>query len=218
MTPISKSLLSQDYSCLFYADDIVVFSVNKSLNRTSFRLNSALNSLDNKLSSAFFEVAPDKSQLMIFTRKRYADFPPVYINNKTNNKTIVTSNTITFLGLILDSKLRWVSHFNYLKCIISKWSNLLRALAGTWWGAHPSPLLLVYKYIIRSKVGYVSFFIFKLVPNTPQQTVCYVNLVSLICHRSYTICTEYLFESGMYLSTYRNSVTSNCKEVFVKTH
>lgn len=153
MTPISKSLSSHDYSCLFYADDIVVFSVNKSLNHAIFRLNSALNSLNNKLSSAFFEVAPDKSQLMIFTRKRYAYFPPVYINNKI----IVPSNTITYLGLILDQKLRWVPHFNNLKCIISKWSNLLRALAGTWWGAHPSSLLLVYKSIIRSKVDYGSF-------------------------------------------------------------
>jgi hypothetical protein len=34
---------------------------------------------------------------------------------------------------------------------------LLRALAGTWWGAHPSSLLLVYKSIIRSKVDYGSF-------------------------------------------------------------
>ena len=109
-------------------NNFVVFSVNKSLNHAIFHLNSALYSLNNKLSSAFFEVAPDKSQLMIFTRKRYIDFPPVYINNKT----IVPSNTITYLGLILDPKLRWVPHFNYLKCIISKWSNLLRALAGTW--------------------------------------------------------------------------------------
>lgn len=62
--PISKSLSSHDYSCLFYSDDIVVFSVNKYVNCGIFLLNSALNSLNNKLSSAFFEVGPDKSQLM----------------------------------------------------------------------------------------------------------------------------------------------------------
>jgi len=55
MTPISKSLSSHD--------DIVVFSVNKSLNCTILHLNSALRSLNNKLSSEFFEVAPVKNQL-----------------------------------------------------------------------------------------------------------------------------------------------------------
>jgi ribonuclease HI len=153
MIPICKDLYSLDHSCLFYADDIVVFSANKSLNIAILHLNFALDSLCNKLSLAFFEVAPDKSQTMIFTRKRYVDFSPIYIDNRS----IVPSNSVKYLGLILDPKLRWVPHFNYLKCAISKWSNLLRALAGTWWGAHPSSLLLIFKSIIRSKVDYGSF-------------------------------------------------------------
>jgi len=50
-----------------------------------------------------------------------------------------------------------VPHLKHLKCIIYKCSNLLRALAGTWWGAHPSSFLLVFKSIICSKVDYGSF-------------------------------------------------------------
>jgi len=90
---------------------------------------------------------------MIFIRKRYITFPPIYINNKS----IVPSNSTRYLGLILDPKLWLVPHFNYLRSTISKWSNILRALAGTWWGAHPESLLLVYKSIIQSKFDYGSF-------------------------------------------------------------
>ncbi|XP_050525071.1 uncharacterized protein LOC126896384 [Daktulosphaira vitifoliae] len=48
-------------------------------------------------------------------------------------------------------------HFKYLISSISRWSNLLRSIAGTWWGSHPSSLLLIFKALIRSKVDYGSF-------------------------------------------------------------
>lgn len=67
------------------------------------------------------------------------------------------SKDIEYLGLKLDSKLRWVPHFQYLNGIISRWSNLLRATAGINWGSHPSCLQTIYNSVIRSKADYGSF-------------------------------------------------------------
>jgi len=84
-------------------------------------------------------------------------------NKSTGNKSILSNIIIIFQHATLLStlcpKLRWVPHFNYLNSLVTKWSNLFRALAGTWWGAHSSSLLLIFKSIIGSKVDYGSFLL-----------------------------------------------------------
>jgi len=75
MIAISQALSSYDFY-LFYADDIVVFAVDKFLDNAIHHLNTALHSLNNVLLLSFFVVAPDKSQSIIFTRKRYLNIPP----------------------------------------------------------------------------------------------------------------------------------------------
>ncbi|KAL4099050.1 hypothetical protein QTP88_023545 [Uroleucon formosanum] len=57
----------------------------------------------------------------------------------------------------MDSKLRWLPHITSLISFSFCWANFLRAITGTWWGSHPSTLLLVYKAIIRSKLDYGCF-------------------------------------------------------------
>jgi hypothetical protein len=136
-----------------YADDIVIFSSNKSLERSIDTLNYALNSLSTLLSASFFTIAPEKSNFMVFTRRQLSVHPLITLDNKT----IQPSSTVTYLGLILDPKLRWVPHFKYLKSTISRWSNFLRATTGTNWGSHPSCLQTIFNAVIRSKADYGSF-------------------------------------------------------------
>ena len=153
MSPICLSLDSLEFQVLLYADDIVLFSSNKSLEISSFTLNNALKQLSTSLSTAFFTIAPEKSHFMTFTRRRIIAHPNIFLNNQL----LQPSSTVTYLGLILDPKLRWVPHFQYLKGIISRWSNFLRATAGTNWGSHPSCLLKIFNAVIRSKADYGSF-------------------------------------------------------------
>jgi len=122
MIAISQVLSYYDFSLLFYADYIVIFSVDKSLDNAIHHLNIALRSI-------------------IFTRIQYLNIPPLYLDG-----TLITPlSSVTYLRLKLDPKLRWVCYFNYLNSYISKWSSLFRVFAGTCLNVHSSFLLLIFK-------------------------------------------------------------------------
>jgi len=79
---------------------------------------------------------------MLFTRRLVTAMPHMILDGQT----IQPSFTVTYLGLKLDPKLRWVPHFQYLKGIISRW------------GLHPSCLQTIFNAVIRSKADFDSFF------------------------------------------------------------
>jgi len=144
--------LSPDFNALLYADDIVPFFSNKYLDRSIDILNNALKILFTSLSVAYFSTAPEKSHFMIFTRRKIAGHPHIVLDNQI----IVPSRSVTYLGLKLDPKLRWVSNVNHLRGM-SCWSNFLHTTIGLSWGFHPSYLLKIFNAVIRSKADYGSF-------------------------------------------------------------
>jgi ribonuclease HI len=153
MSAIANHLSKNGHKCLIYADDIVVFSSNKFLSNAIESLNLALSDLNFILNSLSFLVAYEKCKSVIFTRRRYINHQNVYLDD-----TIIPFvPNITYLGITLDSKLRWLPHITSLTSFCSIWANFLRSITGTWWGSHPSSLLLIYKSIIRSKIDYGCF-------------------------------------------------------------
>lgn len=101
------------------------------------------------------EIAPKKSNLVIFSRKRILQpFPDISINNST----IPYSTSVKFLGVQLDQKLLGHAYFNSLLSKCRKLLTLLKFLCGTWWGAHPSTMLQLYRSLIRGTLEYGMIF------------------------------------------------------------
>ncbi|XP_060846488.1 uncharacterized protein LOC132926168 [Rhopalosiphum padi] len=181
MSIVEKHLSSRGHQCLIYADDLVIFTSNKLLNLAIENLNLALKDLSEILIKVSFEIAPEKSKSVIFTRRRYVNHPDILIDDII----IPIVPNVTYLGITLDSKLRWFPHINSLTSFVSRWSNFLRTVTGTWWGPHPSSLLSIYLSIIRSKLDYgcflydsASYSIWKKI--NKHQTSCLRNIMGYV--------------------------------------
>ncbi|XP_045449461.1 uncharacterized protein LOC123658025 [Melitaea cinxia] len=134
--------MSVDNFCniLQYADDIVLYHSSNSVENLSFRLNSALHYLGQWLGDNGLSLSTNKCQAVTFTRKRVAPvFDLVYQGERIN-----LVDKAKFLGIILDSKLNGFSHIEYISKKCEKSLNVLRAISGVWWGAHPYCLKLIY--------------------------------------------------------------------------
>lgn len=145
-----------DCKILQYADDILLYSVSDDLNASSVCINHSLNLLNNWLLNNGLELSPAKSSVVVFTRKRKLTNPIINIG-----ETVVpVSVSIKFLGLVLDNKLTGKAHCEYVVAKCEKNLNILRCLAGCWWGSHPYSLKLLYNAIIRSVIDYGTFLLF----------------------------------------------------------
>lgn len=151
---IVKRLNFLNSKCIVYADDIVIYSHNKQIDSAITSQNDALCSLHNVLSSSYFSLAPEKCKSLIFSRRRY----PQCTSTTINDYSIPYVSNYTYLGLNMDPKLRWSHHLHDLSIFATRWSNFLRSISNSWWGSHPSTLLVIYKSVIRAKFDYCCFF------------------------------------------------------------
>lgn len=75
MSLVAKSLLRFGHNCFIYADDMVIYSSNKSLHLAIELLNVALKDLNTILFNVSLGIAPEKCKSVIFTRRRLFDPP-----------------------------------------------------------------------------------------------------------------------------------------------
>lgn len=137
-------------SILQYADDLVIYNINNSASLAANSVQKSLNELTKWLTNHDLSISADKSVVVTFSRRK----PNSNINMSIGNSDIPNSNEVRFLGVKLDSKMSGLAHANHVVNKCEKSVNLLRSLAGVWWGAHPSSLKLVYNAIIRSILDY----------------------------------------------------------------
>jgi len=146
------STLHSDTQILQYADDIVVFSCLSNITLARNSLSASLEAVYSFLHMRGLDLAPHKSNVLIFSRCRKG--PPVIDSISLRGVNIERTNNLKFLGVILDEKL---SGGEQLKAMLAKGNKVARvilSLSGTWWGAHSSLLLLLYRSIYRSSLEY----------------------------------------------------------------
>lgn len=140
---------------LQYADDLALYVSSKHLALASNRLNNAISYLDSWLHDHSLSLSVCKSSTVIFSRKKF--YPPV--NIISSGEIIPNKDKVKFLGIILDSKLSGIPHLSYISHKCEANVNILRALSGVWWGAHPYTQKILYNALIRSYFDYGSFLL-----------------------------------------------------------
>ncbi|CAK1580392.1 unnamed protein product [Parnassius mnemosyne] len=140
---------------LQYADDILVYVNDKCIESCANAIEQDLLSMATWLVDHGLELSPSKSNTVIFSRKRV--LPEIQV--RLLNYPLKNIHQVKFLGVILDNKLSGMPHIIYTQKKCEKNINILRALCGVWWGAHPYSLKLIYNAIIRSRLDYASFLL-----------------------------------------------------------
>lgn len=135
---------------ILFADDATIYMADKDPQKIETSLQSALTKLEKWGEQNGFILSKQKSRAINFTNKHRPVNPPIQIYNTL----IEYENTVKYLGIILDRKLKWRQYIDliYIKC--KKRENILRCLSNNNWGASFTTLKTVYFALIRSIVDY----------------------------------------------------------------
>jgi ribonuclease HI len=152
---LDKCIKTENISVLQYADDLLIYNSGWSVDSISNTLTSCLNLLRSWLDKNNLSLSVSKSSIVLFSRMKIP--PPISI--LYDNMPIPVVKETKFLGIILDSKLSGIPHCYYIAYKCERILNILRCLAGVWWGAHPCSLKLLYNALVRSILDYGTYFL-----------------------------------------------------------
>lgn len=208
LAPLLFSIYTQEIeSCttpgvkiLQYADDVVIYTSSQSILTNENRLKDTLSNLNIILHNLGLSLEMDKTKAVVFTRKYKFDIG-THISFDSHNIEILSR--IKFLGVVLDSKLLWRNHMNFIKERVEKKINMLKTITNTSWGSNPATCLLLYRSIIRPHFEYGC----TLFDNASKSTLGILDKLQLRCTR---IC------SGALMSSPSNALLVEAKEMPLK--
>lgn len=143
--------LSPNVGRMLYVDDLAVYYTAENLDDLEVTLQTAIDTLCNSNSSNGFRFSPTKTHCVHFCRlRREHRHPELHLYDQT----LEFKSQTKFLGVILDQKLYWGPHIQYITNKCKKNLNLLKCLANTRWGADREMLLRIYVTLVLSRIDY----------------------------------------------------------------
>lgn len=113
---------------LLFADDLVILASGDYNVETGKLIQNTLNELNSAANKLQFKFSASKTKAMIFTRKREKNIiEPALFLGDTKLEFV---NKYKFLGMILDTKLKWHAHIDYIKDKARKSLNVIRLLSN----------------------------------------------------------------------------------------
>lgn len=148
-----------DEKCRIYqfADDISVQVSERDSNVAVAKLEESINIIKNNLLEIGLQLSPSKTKYIHFNKKR---IQPGLSSFLIDNFPVVSTKSARFLGITFDFDLQFNDHINNIHKKCFQAMNIIKFVRGTWWGADPLTLLILYKSLIRSKLEYNSFIYF----------------------------------------------------------
>lgn len=136
-----------------YADDFVLFVINKDIKKCEQYVQTALYTVVNLLDELGLSLSVNKTNFCVFSRGRRRIMPTI----KIYGQELTSTECVKYLGLWLDRSLLWRKHVNEVIDKCSKFMNILKMLAGRSWGMHTKHIRRLYIALIRSRIDYGSF-------------------------------------------------------------
>ncbi|CEJ95213.1 hypothetical protein VHEMI10708 [[Torrubiella] hemipterigena] len=133
-----------------YADDTAMLFIGSSLQETSQRAEQAIQRMVEWSKSTAVTFDPAKTEIMHFTRKRVTESPTIQHQDKVNKAT----PSMRWLGVYLDSKLKFNAHITYWRQKAMVTANLLRSLSNTISGIKPSAVRRAVNTVIIPTIFY----------------------------------------------------------------
>ena len=196
---------------LQYADDSTTTFSSNNLNNCLDVMKIECNKVLEWLIANKLIINLNKTFIMIFTnRKRQAN-----ISIDINNHTIKEINECKFLGVMLDSKLKWQSHINHISNKISKSVAILRYLKFIFpkYILKTLYLTLVYPYLIYCNIIWGSADKTIIKPLVLLQKKC----LRIICKVGFFEHTDPLFSETKLLKI-ENIYKLNCAQFIYKCY
>ena len=137
-----------------YADDLCMWESDIDVNIAIDKVQTKINTTIEWMNKNGFKISKSKTKYIIFTHKR---------KYKLNNNIIIGIEKIErvhhfkYLGLILDEKLDWNRHIQYIKNRCREKMTILKYISHRKWGTNKHLIFKVYEAIIRSIIDYGIF-------------------------------------------------------------
>ncbi|CAL4061132.1 unnamed protein product [Meganyctiphanes norvegica] len=132
------------------ADDIAFSVTAKTMERAEMLMQDAIERLEGWCNSVKLNINIQKTKVMCFTSKRL-NTPSL----KLNGEDIEVVKKFKYLGMMLDAPyLTWEPHITMIIEKCTKNNNILRAIAGTKFGADRDSILKINEALNRSRIAY----------------------------------------------------------------
>ncbi|GFW99278.1 reverse transcriptase domain-containing protein [Trichonephila clavipes] len=144
-----------DTNIAYYADDIAVWHSHNDITESEKALNTTLKGIAEWAENLKLTINADKTNYCIFStdRRHRSSFNA---NIKIQNSQIKNVDLPTYLGVTLDSELRFSKHIEQTANKALGKLNILRKLCGTSWGSRPQTLKSTFCTVIRSVLEYAT--------------------------------------------------------------
>ena len=134
-----------------FVDDFSISCSSQHMPFIETILQNCINRIEKWADENGFRFSKTKTVCVHFCNKRSLHLDPQI---KINDATIPVVQQAKFLGLILDNKLNFKAHIDYVRKNCHKALTLLKVVSKMDWGADRVVLLRLYRSLVRSKLDY----------------------------------------------------------------
>lgn len=144
--------IADDCELIQFADDAVLWISEKDDKIAKCHIQSSIQNLELWSNCNGLTFSSSKTEVMVFSRKH--KLPEIKISMDKRELKSVESHK--YLGIYFDRKCLWGGQIREIARKCQKRINFLKAICGTWWGAHPSDMITLYKTTVLSVIEYGS--------------------------------------------------------------